>query len=129
MTALYDAVCKTLKGQENNKGKNLVVVMTDGQENSSKEYTQVHMKKMIDDLTAKGNWTFVYLGANQDSYATAGQYGFTVGNTVNYTPTSTGTATAFAGVTQSSNYFAASASGATMDFFDASAKDKIENAE
>ena len=36
---------------------------------------------------ATRGWTFVFLGANQDSYAAGGQVGFHAGNVSNFTPT------------------------------------------
>lgn len=130
MTALYDAVCKTINGVEADKGDNvLTIIMTDGQENSSKEYTQVEMKKMIEEREKKGNWTFVYLGANQDSYAVAQQYGITSGNTVNFSATGTGMTAAMRNVATSSVMYAATASsgGGGGAFFTTSAKNDIEN--
>lgn len=89
-TSLYDAVCTTLNEVKDNPGKNLVVILTDGEENSSHEYNQKDFRKIVKDLTAKDNWTFTYLGANQDSYAKAAQYGFSAQNTSNYTASAAG---------------------------------------
>jgi len=44
--------------------KNLIVIMTDGEENSSKEYTIEKVKEMIKHQETKYNWTFVYMGTN-----------------------------------------------------------------
>ena len=43
----------------------LVTILTDGEENASKEYNGRTIKQLIEDLKAKG-WTFTYIGANQD---------------------------------------------------------------
>lgn len=43
----------------------LVTVLTDGEENSSREYSGQAIRKLIDELTL-GNWTFTYMGANHD---------------------------------------------------------------
>jgi uncharacterized protein YegL len=43
----------------------LVTILTDGEENSSREFNGKAIKKMIDDLKQK-NWTFTYIGANHD---------------------------------------------------------------
>lgn len=43
----------------------LVTILTDGEENSSREFSGSTIKKMIDDLSMK-NWTFTYIGANHD---------------------------------------------------------------
>lgn len=94
-TALYDAIANTitnlatkLKGERESE-KCLVIVMTDGQENSSQEYSlRDNGKKRLFDLIQayekKGNWTFVYLGANVNSFAEAQAIGIPVGNAAYY---------------------------------------------
>lgn len=69
-TPLYDAMGMTLTKfryslDENADNKVLVTVITDGEENSSKEYSGEMIKKLVDELKEKG-WVFTYIGANQD---------------------------------------------------------------
>ena len=90
-TALLDAIGRTLnelmtkEGSEIAPDKYLVVILTDGEENSSREYTNEAIKKIIEDLRAKGNWEFAYLGANQDAFSVAGGMGISVSNSMNFT--------------------------------------------
>jgi hypothetical protein len=81
-TALLDAIGKTLK-LYGDKPVATVVILTDGQENASKEYTKAHIKDLIDQKTKDG-WTFMYVGANQDAFAEAGSMGISAGCTMNY---------------------------------------------
>ena len=84
LTPLYDAIGKTITDIESKKavGKDILfVIMTDGQENASKEYTRTTIFDLIKKKTADG-WTFVFLGATQDAYAEAGKMG--VSNAVLY---------------------------------------------
>ena len=63
MTALYDAVGKGI-GEATRKGdahKVIVVILTDGHENSSHEVTKEAVSKMIEQHTAEG-WAFIFLG-------------------------------------------------------------------
>lgn len=69
-TPLYDAMGMALNKfryslDENTENKILVTVITDGEENSSQEYSGGMVKKLVDELKAKG-WVFTYIGANQD---------------------------------------------------------------
>ncbi len=60
----------------------IVVIATDGAENSSREYTHAAVKQMVEEQTEKWQWTFVYLAANVDAFATGGAYGFAKGSTI-----------------------------------------------
>lgn len=85
-TALYDAVMKTIEKMEKRAKKNpcLMVIITDGQENSSVKFTDKQFAKKVEALKEKGNWTFVFLGANQDSWATTSHLNFDRGNVQNF---------------------------------------------
>ncbi len=68
-TPLYDAMGKAITDLERKVKEGepvLVTVITDGYENASREYSRASVKAMVDRLREKG-WTFVYIGANQDS--------------------------------------------------------------
>lgn len=82
-----------------------VVIVTDGQENSSVEYTKEKVKALITSREASGKWAFIYLGANVDAFAEAGSMGINLANTAGYQNTAAGT---------KSLYTTLSASVATM---------------
>lgn len=70
MTALFDAVAHTvlttdarLRAEGREADKVMVVVMTDGLENSSTDYTSRTLSDLIRAYDGRPNWTFVYLGA------------------------------------------------------------------
>ena len=48
--------------------KVIVVVLTDGQENASREYTRERVAEMIKHQQEKYAWEFVFLAANQDAF-------------------------------------------------------------
>lgn len=118
-TALYDAVCKTLKKFRDNEDRNICVIMTDGFENSSQQYDGKDMRKLIRKLEDGDNWTFVYMGANQDSYAEATKWGFHRQNISNYNATDFGTRTVMANFASSTGAFASSDMAATKSFYTA----------
>lgn len=61
----------------------LVVIITDGGENTSQDYSGNLVKEMVKKREADG-WTFIYMGANQDSWAETQHLGFQQGNVMNY---------------------------------------------
>ena len=75
MTALYDAVGhsvihleKQISGEiERDEATAVVVIITDGRENASREYTYREVQRLIDRLENTESWTFSYLGATPDS--------------------------------------------------------------
>ncbi|MRR21498.1 VWA domain-containing protein [bacterium] len=69
-TPLYDAMgvsmTKLKHALENQTDYNvLVTVLTDGEENASKEYNGAAIKKMVEELKLSG-WTFTYIGTDHD---------------------------------------------------------------
>jgi hypothetical protein len=80
-TALYDAMGQVLKM---NLAENaMVIILTDGEENSSQVYSAAHVK----DLVEMKKWQFVYLGANQDAVFNASKLGITVSHNYDVTRT------------------------------------------
>lgn len=120
MTALYDAVCQTcneVKKSLKPSQKVLTVILTDGQENSSREFGQADMNNMVKELEGTGKWTFVFLGANQDSFATGGAVGVSSMNTTNFQASNEGMAKAMCAMSVNTRSFGASSLGATNAFF------------
>lgn len=81
-TALYDAIGRTIKAWTS-PDPPTVIILTDGIDNASKNYTKAHVKDLIDMKTKEG-WQFVYLGANQDAFEEAGAMGIGAGCTMNF---------------------------------------------
>lgn len=127
MTPLQDAFCTTLKDMnDRNDQKYLFVVLTDGMENTSKEYTADDMKKLKAEKEKKENWTFVYLGANQDAFATSANYGFTTQNTSNFNTTAKGTGMAFTTLSVATRSYSAAPEMSTSAFYSGDLQKKNE---
>ncbi len=83
-TALYDAVCigidslgkKFAKMSEDERPEDvLFVIVTDGMENASREFTLADVKKRIETQTNVYNWSFDFLASNIDVDAVAEDIG------------------------------------------------------
>lgn len=57
-------------------GKVMVVVVTDGEENSSLTYTKEDIKALLAKQQEVYSWDYVFLGANIDAVAVGAMYGF-----------------------------------------------------
>jgi len=80
-TALLDAMGRCIK--ECVAEKPTVIILTDGLENTSRMYTNAHVKDLVYQKTKDG-WTFVYLGANQDAFVEGGKLGIDPRCTLNF---------------------------------------------
>lgn len=88
LDCLGDAISRTgnilSRMEEAERPSNVVfVILTDGYENSSKEYTRQRVADMIQHQTDVYSWDFIFLGANMDSVSEAGQLnidGYAVAN-------------------------------------------------
>ena len=93
MTALLDAVGRLINetgerlskmNESDRPGLVVVVIVTDGIENASHEFTKSQIKSMIERQTKDYNWQFTYLGANQDAFGEARGLGIDDDATVLY---------------------------------------------
>lgn len=57
----------------------MVVVITDGAENASTDFTNAQIAELVEAKQAEG-WTILFLGANQDSFATGQELNLSAGN-------------------------------------------------
>lgn len=71
MTPLFDAIGRIVnRAEADNPEKAVIVIMTDGLENSSREITKEGAKAALDRAAAKG-WEVVFLGAEFASFSDA----------------------------------------------------------
>ncbi|MCQ2188502.1 MAG: VWA domain-containing protein [Paludibacteraceae bacterium] len=94
-TPLFDAIgfgINSIKKDVAETDTVLVTIITDGEENSSKEYSGKVIAGMIDELKHKG-WMFTYIGANQDAIRVAKS--MNIGNALNFDQDEAGTAEMF----------------------------------
>ena len=92
-TALFDAIGIAVQGfgaaltklpEHARPGTVQVIVVTDGDENASREYTAPAVRALVTKQTEKYNWDFVFLGANHDAVLAGAALGFDAGSSLTY---------------------------------------------
>lgn len=101
MTAMLDATGRFIteigatlaaRPEDERPGTVICLIMTDGYENASKEWTWAAVKELITQQREKYNWQFIFLGANIDAEQVAAQMGVPLGNAMTYDTELTGVA-------------------------------------
>lgn len=100
-TALYDAIGRTIQqigadlaalDEADRPDSVTIVILTDGLNNASQEYSAPQIATMIRHQADTYNWKFVFLGANQDAVLTASKFNIPRGQTMSYAASATGMA-------------------------------------
>ena len=121
MTALLDSLAKNInelgtklaaKPEADRPSKVIVVVVTDGFENASREQTREGISELVKRQTDEYSWEFVFLGANMDAVAEASSLGFAKGSSLTYDTQNIGATSV--GL---SNYVTRSRSGVSANSF------------
>jgi len=81
-TALYDAIGRTIN-EINTTDDVIFVIVTDGAENASKEFTKENVFNKIEEKKKDG-WNFLFLAANQDAMKTGGSLGISAKNSMTF---------------------------------------------
>lgn len=114
MTAMHDAIGKTLNQMlEKNHKNNFIVILTDGEENSSREFNSHSTKELIKKAEAKG-WKFLYLAANQDAFAVSRGLGMT-GASATFAATSHGISKGYASASLNTTMYRSAVTGHNFD--------------
>lgn len=112
MTALLDAQGRTIAtigqrlaalAEAQRPEKVVVVTITDGGENSSREYTHAKVAEMIRHQEKKYGWEFVYIGANQDAVATGASMGYQRSKSMSFAANAVGARAMFSSVASNVN--------------------------
>ena len=140
-TALYDAIGMTIVGcgkkladmdETLRPEKVIIVILTDGEENSSREYSYEAVQKLIKEQSEVYNWEFVFLGANLDAVALGATLGIKGGMSMTFAANSDGASAALHSMgTKMSAYRMSSVAetrSANYTFFDQTDRDAQEQA-
>lgn len=122
MTPLRDAVGGTiakLSQTVDAKQRVMVVVLTDGLENCSREYNNAQLTSLIKEKEATDYWSFVFLGADIDAWSAQQQMGTQVaasGSTMSFNKRDIGAT--MKGMARGTQSYAASGASSTRSFSD-----------
>lgn len=78
--------------EDRRPGRVYFVIGTDGEENSSKEYTKARIAELVEVQRETYGWEFVFIGADIDAFAEAGGMGVAQGSTLTTNSASLGVA-------------------------------------
>ena len=95
----HERLVKTDEGQR--PGTVIFVILTDGQENSSREATVEQVFARITEQQEKRGWKFIFLGANQDAIKSAARLGIGAGSSLSYAHNAAGSRRAFVSTSRS----------------------------
>jgi hypothetical protein len=103
-TALFDAVGRTINAvgqrlaalpEAERPDSVLLVIMTDGFENASREFTAAQVGEMINHQRGVYKWEFMFIGANQDAVLSAREIGIHADAALTYAANPEGTEIAY----------------------------------
>jgi Mg-chelatase subunit ChlD len=126
-TALLDAIGRTVHAtgarlaaqpEHERPGKVLFVIMTDGEENASREFSRRQVFDMLTHQREKYQWEVVFIGANQDAVTTGASYGIPQANALNYAATPAGTRRMNAALSQATSRMRGRAASQSAEFFE-----------
>lgn len=113
-TSLLDAIGRTINAvgsklasmnEEDRPSKVLFLIMTDGEENASREFKHSKIMEMINHQRDAYKWNFVFIGANQDAIKAGSSMGFSANQSYNYAASSVGTKSAYSSMSAGTRRF------------------------
>jgi hypothetical protein len=125
MTAMYDGVGKAIELLQARPDINdpnvsvLMLIISDGEENSSKYWSASKVAEQLKSLQATGRWTVTYAGANQDLGKISATLNIPLGNTVMFAASAAGMTAnnSLRSVSTSKLYASYGAGGASVSSF------------
>ena len=72
-TALFDAITEGMRiaddeSEQNENERVICVIITDGEENCSRDTTKEQMRKFMSQYESRGNWAFIYIGKDPNRW-------------------------------------------------------------
>lgn len=121
MTALNDALNRAISETEAVRADGdrvLMHVVTDGLENASKEVTPQALKERVLELGKRSDWTITYMSSDIEAFASAGNIGINIGNTVRFAKGGRSATNAFTMTAQASSVYRGSTAMKVDNLYD-----------
>jgi uncharacterized protein YegL len=104
-TPLLDAIGSRINALEgewltHKPDRCIMMIVTDGQENASREFDLVRIKALIEARQKSGLWSFIYLGADVNAFDEGSKLGIPQANVAGYTKSAAGVKAAFAAASE-----------------------------
>ncbi len=133
-TALHDAMGRTISTIEQrvnaikkaDRPNVVVLIITDGGENASREYNQRQVNDMISRLRNAGGYEFIFIGANQDAIATGATLGISAKNSLSYAANAIGTQNLFRSVSNNVSAYRSGGDATSLQFSDADRQTQVD---
>lgn len=130
-TALLESIGKTINSlgvklaalpEQERPSKVILAIITDGEENCSKEFSLQQIKEMVDHQTTKYSWVFVFLGSDLSTMKSGQSIGVSTSNTRRFAATKGGIGAVYSSLSaNTTSYRSASAAdigdAGSFDFF------------
>jgi uncharacterized protein YegL len=84
ITEIGESLAK--RDEEDRPGKVIMCIVTDGYENSSKDWNREQVRKLVQKQRDQWQWEFVFLGANMDAVKEGASLGIQRDTSITYTP-------------------------------------------
>jgi hypothetical protein len=126
-TALLDAFGRAIAetgeriekmAESERPGKVLFVVITDGHENASREFTKSAIAEKVKHQSEKYGWQFVFLGANMDAIAEGAGYGVARATSATFAPSGQCVAALYAATSRNVRSYRSSGKSADLEYTD-----------
>lgn len=127
MTALFDAIGQTINSvgqrlanlaEDERPNKVVFVILTDGFENASREFSASKISEMITHQRNNYKWEFMFIGANQDAVLSAKEIGIPAAAALTYAANAEGTEILFSRVASKVASYRKSNNAAALQFND-----------
>ena len=134
-TALFDAIGRTINAVGNRLAalpeterpdKVLLVIVTDGEENSSNEFSSAKISEMINHQRNAYKWEFMFIGANQDAVLSAQEIGIPMQAALTYAANTQGTQLAFGMMAKKVQNYRSQSDAAALNIEDADREEQYE---